>query len=245
MATDIKNDATLSTSLISHWELEEASGTRVDSHGSNDLTDNNTVGQGTGKQGNCADFEDTNTEYLSITDASQSGLDFNTGDLSFSFWAAFESFPAGGSEILSKFNATDGYGIILDGTQKLVINYYSGGNRTKLTTDAAITTSGEFGTFIHIAGAIDVSANTWTVYKNDSSVAVSTTLSAASAIGNSSVDFNMGRRTASTLYVDGLIDEVSMWNKILSSAEVTDLYNSGSGIPYDAGSAFVPKVMFF
>jgi len=40
--TDVKNSS-LATNLVSYWELEEASGTRVDSHGSNDLTDNNTV----------------------------------------------------------------------------------------------------------------------------------------------------------------------------------------------------------
>jgi hypothetical protein len=36
-------DATLLTGLISFWPLTETSGTRVDVHGSNDLTDNNTV----------------------------------------------------------------------------------------------------------------------------------------------------------------------------------------------------------
>ena len=38
----------LKTSLEAWWELDEDSGTRVDSHGSNDLTDNNTVTANTG-----------------------------------------------------------------------------------------------------------------------------------------------------------------------------------------------------
>jgi hypothetical protein len=33
------------TNLVSWWDFEEESGARVDSHGSNDLTDNNTVGR--------------------------------------------------------------------------------------------------------------------------------------------------------------------------------------------------------
>ena len=41
-AGDVSNDPTLPTGLISYWELEEASGTRVDSKGPNDLADNNT-----------------------------------------------------------------------------------------------------------------------------------------------------------------------------------------------------------
>lgn len=36
-------------SLVSWWALDEASGSRADSHGSNTLTDNNTVTQGSGK----------------------------------------------------------------------------------------------------------------------------------------------------------------------------------------------------
>ena len=72
MATDVKNDSNLSTSLVSYWELEESSGTRTDSHGSNDLTAINTPGQGTGIQGNCLDVEETNQEGLTITDAARS-----------------------------------------------------------------------------------------------------------------------------------------------------------------------------
>jgi hypothetical protein len=83
--SDVLNHSTLATGLVSYWELEEVSGTRVDSHGSNDLTDNNTVGSGTGIQGNCANLEKSNTEDLSISDASQSGLNI-TQDLSFSGW---------------------------------------------------------------------------------------------------------------------------------------------------------------
>jgi len=36
----ISSHPTLTNGLISHWELDEASGVRYDSHGSNDLTDN-------------------------------------------------------------------------------------------------------------------------------------------------------------------------------------------------------------
>src|SRR6056300_304684 len=50
------------TDLVSFWKLDEASGTRVDAFGSNDLTDNNTVGQGTGTvYANAADFERSNS----------------------------------------------------------------------------------------------------------------------------------------------------------------------------------------
>ena len=41
-------DSSLKTSLVSWWALNETSGNRADSHGSNTLTNNNTVGTGSG-----------------------------------------------------------------------------------------------------------------------------------------------------------------------------------------------------
>jgi hypothetical protein len=70
--------------LVSWWTLDEASGTRADSHGSNDLTDNNTVGSAAGKQGNAADFESTNSEYLSMN--SVSSLNFGDENFTLAGW---------------------------------------------------------------------------------------------------------------------------------------------------------------
>ncbi len=46
--------AALTDNLSAYWKLDEASGTRVDSAGSNDLTSNNSVGQAVGKLGNAS-----------------------------------------------------------------------------------------------------------------------------------------------------------------------------------------------
>jgi hypothetical protein len=49
--------STLLTNLVSAWKMGEAAGTtRVDSHGTNHLTDHGTVGQTAGKNGMAADF---------------------------------------------------------------------------------------------------------------------------------------------------------------------------------------------
>lgn len=50
------------------WHLDETSGTRYDSKGANNLTDNNTVGQANGLVGKCADFERDNQESFKIND---------------------------------------------------------------------------------------------------------------------------------------------------------------------------------
>jgi len=77
---------------VSHWSCDEASGVRYDSNttNSNDLTDNNTVLAATGLLSNACDFESSSSEYLSITDVAQIGLDFSTA-FTIAYWVNFES----------------------------------------------------------------------------------------------------------------------------------------------------------
>ena len=71
----------LSNGLVGYWKMEEAGdATRADSSGNgNTLTESasDTVAQVAGKFGNAADFELGDTENMSITDASQKGLDLS------------------------------------------------------------------------------------------------------------------------------------------------------------------------
>ena len=61
--------SSLLTGLVSWWNLDETSGTRADSVGSNHLTDVNTVGYAAGKIGNAASFVAANNETLSTETA--------------------------------------------------------------------------------------------------------------------------------------------------------------------------------
>jgi len=71
------------TGLSAWWSLDETSGTRNDSHGSNHLTDNNTVGYTSGVKSNAATFIAANNESLSISDNAALSM----GDISFSVCA--------------------------------------------------------------------------------------------------------------------------------------------------------------
>src|SRR3990167_8248201 len=89
-------NCTLPTSLMAYFKLDEASGTRVDSKSTNDLTDNNTVTQAVGKVANAAQFTSANSEYLSIGDT----LDLSTGDIDFTIsgWMYPDSHPGAGAD---------------------------------------------------------------------------------------------------------------------------------------------------
>lgn len=241
MATDVKNDPTLSTSLISYWELEEASGTRVDSHGSNDLTDNNTVGQGTGKQGNCADLESGNSEYFSITDASQSGLDVTTGDISVAMWVQFES-QSGLIGLCYKGDTgfTDmNWRFEFDSDNDELSFRVAEAGAGNSTEEEVVSWNPSNSTWYHIGLAYDNSADTVDFYVNGSQQGSTQTFTVRTGtLNNSSGPFFLGS-LGTGWYFDGLIDEVGVWNKVVSSSEFSDLYNGGNGIPYEASGGAV------
>jgi len=49
---------------------------------------------------------------------------------------------------------------------------------------------------------------------------------------SNSIDFNIGARNSATQYTNGIIDEVGIWDRVLTSTEITELYNSGVGKQY-------------
>src|SRR5690606_5066683 len=78
------------TGLVSWWTLGETSGTRYDSHGTNHLTDNNTVGSALGKLGGIsAQFVAANIESLSIND--NASLSLNNTNFTIATWVKLSS----------------------------------------------------------------------------------------------------------------------------------------------------------
>ena len=229
--SDVKNSS-LATDLVSYWELEEASGTRVDSHGSNDLADIDTVAQGTGKIGNCADMNGS-SEKLRITNASQTGLDI-TDDISIAGWVKWDTQDNSSQYVIaSKWHSISGGRSYLFFTQSGNLNFATSGsgNWTGNVFSEAKTFS--TGTWYHLAATYDVSAGTMQLFVDGVQLGSDNT-GMETSIYDGTADFTIGA-DHSTSYTDGQFDEVGVWNKALTSTEVTALYNSGDGIPYDAG----------
>lgn len=224
----------LITNLVSYWKLDEASGTREDIHSTNDLTDNNTVGVATGKINDGADFEYANSEYLSITDASQSGLD-GMSELSISCWFNQESVSSTYPSIVGKWSETSNQrAYIIANVGGSVYFYHSsdGGNgNLRSVNGGAIGT----GSWYHVVGTFKSGTDNLKIYLNGSFVAQDTPI--GSTVYNGTAGFQIGKAdgpfaAASDQYFDGIIDEVGVWNIALTADEVTALYNSGNGLAY-------------
>jgi hypothetical protein len=233
----------LRDSLVSWWELNETSGTRNDAHGSNHLTENGTggVGYATGKQGNAADFEKSDTDYLSITDASQTGLDLS-GDFSLSFWIKMEADVNTQQAILMKdgngANNTRSYFLAYNdnGTPQLNLILFPTGYSYPGYYNANYSYTLTSGTWYHVVIVVSISAANATkayLYINGTGQGYFTLGdgTGATSIQNSAAAVQIGYVSHATA-LDGLLDEFGVWSRTLTSGEVTSLYNSGSGLTY-------------
>lgn len=228
--SDVKNSS-LATGLVSYWELEETSGTRVDSHGSNDLTDNNTVLSATGIQGTGADFEASNSEYFSRADGSLSGLKPTTG-LTISAWFKLESTPIVYSIVSKNWSDSSwnppyaSYHIRIDDTTHITTHLAHGSSTNYYFLQSTVSTMST-GTWYHVVLRYD--SDTLKAYLNGVEVG---SMSAPNDLQYSTGSLHIGRDQTGE-YFDGIIDELGIWSRALSAGEIAALYNSGSGIPYE------------
>lgn len=216
----------LLTNLISYWELNETSGTRYDAHGTNHLTDNNTVGYAAGVVGNAASFVGANNEYLKV----DNNASLETGDIDFTVggWIRLSS-KAANAGMISKFSY---------GTREDYVAYYSvttdrlrfmvgNGTTSHQSLSADQLGSPSLDTWYFLVGWHDATANTINIQVNDGAVdSASTTIT----LGASDLYLTFGNYGSG--YLTGYLDTVALWKRVLTADERTWLYNSGAGRSY-------------
>lgn len=234
----------LTDNLISVWEMDEASGNAVDSHGSNTLTESvGTIGAATGKIGGARDFERLDSEYFNIAD----NADLSMGDIDFtiSAWVNLESVGGNNQIIVGKDQNAAGdreYNLYYRGsTSTFTFETFSSPNSsTNLSASSFGTPS--TGTWYFVVAWYDAAANTMNICVNDGAVD-STAKGTLQASG--SAPFRIGARAYATIenYFDGMIDQVAIWKRVLTSDERTSLYNSGSGLAYPFSSGGAARLL--
>lgn len=214
----------LTDNLISAWELDEASGTRADSHGSNDLTDDSTVGSNTGLvYSNAADMVAASNDTLSHV----SNASLQTGDIDFSIecWIYINT-TSGGYILAKEAGGNLEYALwLFFGTIEFSV-WDSGSTETKVTVSGLSAA-----TWYNVVCYHDATNNVLGIIVNDGTPST-TAYSAGLVAGTAS--FLIGNNGFSSGYYDGRIGPVRFWKKVLSSTEITQLYNSGSGLAYSA-----------
>lgn len=222
--------------LVSHWKLDEESGTRLDSHGSNHLSDNNTVTSVAGKLGNAAEFVAVNAERLSIDD----NADLSLGaDSAFSVVCWAYCIEDGS---ISYDRALAGHGKTMPGGTGMAwaLDYTASATNRRLQFNVSNGTAsalaeiqsnplGDEGWHL-IIGWHDPDADKVCI-QIDNGTPDETDWSGGTM--DATTGFCIGRwGTQSAYRWNGGIDSFSFFKRVLTSGERSALWNSGNGLDY-------------
>jgi hypothetical protein len=208
--------------LVSYWNLDEASGTRKGYNAAgaetNNLTDNNTVGSATAvsgaMDGAAASFVLANSEYLDKAyDACGSGAWTVSG------W--MYNTDGDGANASTLFLSQDAVGTSGYRQTGLIRRGAFSNNWIAESGDATATYSGSLNAAWHfIVAWFDPVDSKTRISVDNATPIVSTTARTTTQVATTT-------RIGSTF--GGLIDEVALWDRVLTADERTELWNAGAG----------------
>lgn len=218
--------ALLSDNLTSYWKFDEASGNASDSTANAyTLTNQNSTAYTTGKLNNGISLVAASSKYFSRTNQ------YNAAAGSVSFWVKLTtnaSVKGSENSFVCWDNNSGSQGVYITQAQASnKITYGFGAGGVQLTGTTALVIS----TWYHIVAVWD--ATSTILYVNG--VADVTGAAVTYANGNTTIYVGTDSSGGQTRFCNGVIDELGIWSRKLTSTEVTSLYNSGNafGYPWD------------
>lgn len=231
MANDFTGNA------VALWRMENGALT-TDFLGGNTLTNRNTVTNNTTdyKEGSAsADLEASSSQGLHVTDTNlDSGVPYKSGeanrDMTICVWFRFESLPGSDSSIVSKYDANSN-----DRSFRLKVEsadnkfYWASGynNGDSFQQSAAFGTAFQTGRWYHLGATLDSSNNYRARIWDDTAgnfldSDLTGTFANAVSITTAPICIGMARKATTGFegYHDGEIDEVVIFDRILSTTEI-------------------------
>lgn len=237
----------LTDNLVSYWKLDESSGDAADSVGSNTFTNTNTVTYDSGKINNGSVHNGTNQYFLNSTPYTLERtinawikLDVNNAYQGILCW-------------LNYVNGTNYKGALFrvtnTGKLQAIESIVSGTATDIIITSAETLATGTWYMVTMTATAATTSTSTTLqLYLNGVLLSATCTASKARtafspAANNCALGTELFPANTSSYEMDGMIDEVGVWSRALTSTEVTELYNSGTGRQYPFISAIAFTIL--
>jgi hypothetical protein len=185
---------------------------------------------------NSVTLQASSSQFLSITNANQTGLNFNS-NFTFEAWIKLAQLPST-ANVNMTILGRDGYSTSASRsyimqfnrtTDRLTVFYFS--NNTTFTyfqTDSACVVSGDVGNWVHLAAAVNISDKTAVIYKNGSSIDSTRMSSNSSSIQAGTEPFRIGgqRESGNVInFFDGQMDDVRIWTTIRTASEISNNMN--------------------
>jgi hypothetical protein len=212
--------------LIGYWALDEVSGNALDSHtNALTLTNNNTVGAGTGLVGGARQFDSASNRFFNRT--SETLLQVGQSDAAWAMWVNPDNLT-GAKGILSKYAAGNLEWVIYSSGAAALIDASDDGTNT---VSVNIATGLVIGSWTWIYCQYELATKKVSIALNNGALSASAAL-ATPGIFAGTRDFKMGSQDGIGVSWPGRIDECGFWKRLLTAAERTSLYNAGAGLAY-------------
>ena len=224
--------------LVSYYKME---GNSNDSVGSNNGTDTSiTYSAGNGKIDQGAGFNGSSSKIVIGNVLSSSPTNFTL-----SAWVKVTSLASARTIIADRAGSSYSYKyrLLIEASGLVRLNVY---NESGAILTAIVTSTGKIttGTYFHIVATVTIGGTCY-LYVNNVSEASSAyvTGSYPSHTNSSSIGVIVGPVTEE--WHNGNADELGIWSRALSAAEVTELYNAGAGLTYPFMSNRANFLAFF
>ncbi|MDI6777894.1 MAG: DUF2341 domain-containing protein [Patescibacteria group bacterium] len=212
---------------VGWWKMDEGEGTTAyDSSGNNqNLTLAGAPMWSSGRFNNSLDFERDSSQNAWTSDSPTLSI---TSDLTLSAWIKPESITGGTDfDIIDKWkDPGPSYMLCQSGSE--IRMYIDSLADYKTTSGLGL----QAGTWYHVAGVYNATAQTVTLYVNGIDKGGSVTGTIPSSIADSTGKLYIGDRTDPTNYYDGQIDDVRVYNYALTAEQIRQVFNNGSVVKF-------------
>ena len=203
--------------LENYYNFEEASGSLIDQHGSNDATNSGSLTYSQAGKVNDAILFNTSGYFTQ-----DSLIDLATTDFSISFWVKVTGGATGQMFIDFRDISSDGF-YIRQVSSNLRMKWNGINHQTTKTTND--------GNWHNIVWVVDRNTDTAVIYF-DNTVALNHSVSGDLNVTTRNLRFGSQVVPSPGVYLTGLMDEVAIWKRVITVEEVATLWNSGNGITY-------------
>ncbi len=220
--------STLLNGLAAYWRLDEVSGTRNDLVGGAHLIETGTVASVTGKLTNAAAIN-TLSPYSFLSCADSAAVQFGNTDFTVSVWIYPTNVVGASQGIISKgfkSASTNEFYLYLDDGDIVASVYTPTLMRLYGPTLSTNTWTHVVAWYVASTTTLYMRVNDTTTYFRNVGASIASTTTGRFYVGTSAYG------AMSSYNFPGYIDELGKWNRVLTSEEITRLYNSGNAITY-------------
>lgn len=220
--------------LVAYWKLNEASGvTKVDSLGAHDLADVYGVGNGTGLIGTCASFN--GATYTPLSAAHHADLSIGNNPWSMWLWFRLDTLPPADGTTMNLVTKWS----VGASNEEYLVDYFRYPDSWSLRFIAKRSEGGYAVPTI----TTPITAGVWHAvlcYHDPVGQVIGismhngedVTWPVTSGLATAPVPLLFGGFFNADRNHNGLLDEVGIWRRLLTSTERTRLYNGGMGRSY-------------